>query len=223
MKLIDLTSQTFGKLKVLKRAENRDKRVFWLCKCECGNIKEVSAYNLKSGKIKSCGCLKNYGNLKHGLSKSHLYKTWQKMKNRCYNKNNKDYKYCGAVGIKVCKEWINDFQNFYDWAKNNGYKQDLFIDRIDKSKNYEPSNCRFVTRYEQSRNKSSNKYITFNGKTMTVTDWSLSLGLGIDTVARRLREGWSVERALTEPHNGTKNSNVKSLAQMKRYLTNNYM
>jgi len=203
-KFIDITGQKFGRLTVIKRVEN-DKwnKARWLCKCECGNEVIVVGTSLRSGETQSCGCYMldriKECNTKHSQCSTKLYYVYCDMKERCYRKTKKNYCNYGGRGIGVCEEWLSDFQNFYDWALNNGYQEDLTIDRIDNNGNYEPSNCRWTTRYVQNRNKRSNRYITFEGKTMTLTDWSLYLGFSDDTVRRRLKDGWSVERALTEP------------------------
>lgn len=85
---------------------------------------------------------------------------------------------------------------------NNGYQEDLTIDRIDVNGNYSPENCRWVSRAEQSINKRNNHRITFNGETKTIKEWSDETGLAQDVISRRLnRYNWSVERALTEPLN----------------------
>ena len=116
----------------------------------------ILSNHLKSGKIKSCGCLNKQGNPKHGLRYTRLYRIWINMKTRCYNKNTNRYKDYGARGITICNEWRNDFMSFYNWSMNNGYDENLTIDRINNDKNYEPSNCRWITVKEQNRNKRNN-------------------------------------------------------------------
>lgn len=99
------------------------------------------------------------GYLKHGMAKSRIWNIWTGMRDRCSRPNNKNYQRYGGRGICVCPEWDSDFQNFYDWSMENGYSDDLTIDRIDNDGNYEPSNCRWVTRKEQTRNRSITKTI----------------------------------------------------------------
>lgn len=118
------------------------------------------------------------------------------IKDRCYNKNSKRYKDYGGRGVAVCSEWKNDFQAFYNWSMNNGYKKGLQIDRIDNNGNYEPDNCRFATAKENANNRRSNRYITVNNITHTLSEWCNILNLKYKKVTTRLYRGWSIERAL---------------------------
>ncbi len=161
----DLTGFRFGRLLVIRKVgmQNQGKRgsrSIWLRKCDCGNEKAVIRSSLVSGNTKSCGCLeretKVNTHLKHGMAKSRLWKIWCDMKDRCNNPNNKSYSYYGSKGVKVCDEWLDNekgFINFSYWAKENGYADNLTIDRINTSGNYEPANCRWATRKEQTRNR----------------------------------------------------------------------
>lgn len=159
-KYIDLTGKTFGRLYVVSRLENdKHRKTRWLCQCSCPNKTElnVSGNCLLSENTKSCGCLRIENNrivrISHGKSNSRIYKVWQSMKDRCYNKSCSDYKNYGGRGILICDEWLNNFQTFYDWAIINGYSEVLTIDRKDNDGNYEPSNCRFVDRDTQNKNR----------------------------------------------------------------------
>lgn len=139
------------------------------------------------------------GNFKHGKSHTRLYKTYSNIKMRCYNADNSRYRFYGARGIMMCDEWLNDFQAFYDWAMANGYQENLTIDRIDVDGNYEPTNCRWVTRQSQQNNRRDNHLIEFNGQVHTMAEWARIAGINYHTLAQRVNTyGWSVEKALTE-------------------------
>lgn len=151
----DLVGKEFGNLKVLRNCGSvqvgKSKKVMWECKCLlCGGVTYVVSSKLKEGHVKSCGCLKN----KHGFSRcnNRLYSIWVGMHNRCENPTNKDYINYGARGISVCEEW-SDFLPFYEWAMSHGYEDTLTIDRKDNDKGYCPSNCRWLTRADNNRNK----------------------------------------------------------------------
>jgi len=156
MKKVDLTGKRFGRLLVMSQSiiyGNR-KQIKWDCICDCGNKKTINGESLKNGHSKSCGCFRKEcsPNITHGLSKSRIYRIYRHMINRCYNKNVDNYYLYGARGIVVCAEWM-DFDNFYNWAISNGYKEDLSIDRINVNGIYEPSNCKWSSNNEQARNK----------------------------------------------------------------------
>lgn len=136
-------------------------------------------------------------NRTHGDAKSSLYTRWAQMISRCYNKNNKAYKNYGGRGIKTCERW-KKYENFrHDMGRPPSIKHTL--DRIDVDKDYCKSNCRWTTRYVQSRNMRSNKYLTFKGERKIISDWAVEYGLSRAVLNRRLSLGWSVISALTTP------------------------
>lgn len=149
----NLLGKTFGRLTVvnLDNWYPKLKQSRWICKCICGNEVIVLGNNLKRGIAKSCGCLQkeraSKANTIHGGRGTRLYGIWKGMRQRCNDKNNKNY---GGKGIRICKEWYNDFAIFREWALSNNYKSNLSIDRIDPNKNYTPNNCQWITRVENT-------------------------------------------------------------------------
>lgn len=125
----------------------------------------------------------------HGGKHTRLYNTWCSMRERCKNPHHSDYSRYGGRGIRVCEEWDKDYSIFRDWAMQNGYTDNLTIDRIDNNGNYEPCNCRWVTRREQNRNYSRNHFITYNGETKCLSDWADYFGISRTTVLFRLKQG----------------------------------
>lgn len=201
-KIIDLTGQKFNRLTAIKYMHKKNKKHYWLCKCECGNEIIVRSDMLKNGHTQSCGCWYNETrkmskNKVHGMSKTKLFYVWQGMQRRCYNPNVKEFKNYGTRGITVCQEWLDDFMAFYNWAMANGYKKGLSIDRIDVNGNYEPSNCRWTDMKTQQRNRSNNHLLTFKDKTHCISEWSEITGISQTAIKNRLYRGWSVEKALT--------------------------
>jgi len=207
-KKINLAGRRFGRLVVLHdTGERKNREVVWHCLCDCGNEVNVVGHDLTSGRTTSCGCYKRErvaeANTVHGMAqrgKQHpMYNTWARMIQRCENPNDKPYKYYGGRGITVCEEWHNS-AIFIDWALANGWQKGLTLDRIDNDGNYEPSNCHWVTRKEQARNRRSNRRITFNGKTQTLAQWAEELNIKDKILWNRInRYHWPIERALTEP------------------------
>lgn len=145
----DLIGKRFGKLVVQDdfiRVEGR--RIKWLCLCDCGESKYILRGSLVKGTTNSCGCIvRKIGD----LSKTRIYHTWANMKYRCFNKNSNNYERYGAKGIKVCDEWL-DFMVFYEWSMSNGYTDTMTIDRIDAKLDYKPSNCRWISKSDNTAN-----------------------------------------------------------------------
>lgn len=186
----------FARLEVLGLSDKRDKSrsYYYICKCDCGNIVEVRKDSLFNGRIKSCGCFTKDRMTKHKKCNTRLYHIRNGMINRCENLNSKDYKNYGARGISVCPEWRNSFESFYRWALENGYADNLTIDRIDNNGNYEPSNCRWVDIKTQSRNTRNNHLYTYKGETKTVSEWSEITGIRHDTLLYRIKHNFTEEK-----------------------------
>lgn len=200
----DLTGQKFNMLTVKSFAFIRDSHAYWNCICDCGKESVVCASRLLRGTTKSCGCLgpllsSKRSATKEGFSKTKLHRIYTGMKTRCCNSNSKDYPRYGGRGISICQEWLDDSLKFRDWALSNGYKDDLTIDRIDVNKGYSPDNCRWVSAKKQANNRRNCLFITFEGKTMSASEWCELKGWDRHVIPARLKKGWSLEKAMTTP------------------------
>lgn len=195
-RLIDLTGQKLGYLTVIKRIKNNQYgHTRWLCKCDCGKETVQYSTRIRSGQVKSCGCMRGF---KHGHARSTgsspTYKSWEKMICRCYNKNYEYYNQYGGRGIKVCQRW-HKFENFLE---DMGERlPNTSIDRINNNGNYKPTNCRWSTNKEQSQNTRRNRNFTWKGETYCLAVWCRKLNLKYNKVlCRIIRGGWSYKRAL---------------------------
>lgn len=208
----DKTGMRFGRLTVIEKGEdhihNCRKTICWICRCDCGNYITVMTGNLNGEKhTKSCGCLsdenrkaRNNKYIKHGLCNTKLYHAWNSMKQRCLCETNCNYRDYGGRGITVCDEWKDDFYAFYRWSIANGYSDNLTLDRKDNDGNYTPENCRWVTQKKQSNNRRTNLYLEYNGETHTAAEWGDKLGAKRNCiVSERIKNGWSIEKAVTTP------------------------
>lgn len=197
----DLKGKKFGRLTVIEQQGiNKNRKALWLCVCDCGNSVVLASTALVSNNAKSCGCLRKEKTSErvktHGLSKTRIYTTWSHMKDRCYNPNDAKYKNYGERGITICDEWKDNFQSFFKWSIENGYADNLTIDRIDVNGNYEPSNCRWATAEMQASNRRTSHLITHNGKTQTMKQWANELGIKYSTLAARINVyKWDIEKA----------------------------
>ena len=193
-KRIELSGR-FGRLTIIGFSHiGKSGHVYWDCKCDCGNKLSVRGCHLVNGVTMSCGCLHDELKLKHGKHGTKLYFSWAQMIQRCYNPKNKAYKNYGGREIQTCDSWLT-FDNFYhDMGER---PQNTTLDRIDNERGYFKENCRWATKVEQNNNKRTNNNITFNGKTMTLKQWSDATGINYNTLTKRLNNGWSTKDMLT--------------------------
>lgn len=209
-RLVDLTGRRFGRLLVLRRGENyRCGTPRWACVCDCGNERLVSAGALVRGVTVSCGCHRREKlaearakasavGLTHGMSGSPEYGVWRAMLSRCRNPKVRSYGDYGGRGIKVCERWANSFAAFFaDMGPRPG--PGFEIDRKDNDGDYEPANCRWATKAEQSVNRRDTRLLTHGGETMSLRDWADRTAIPYATIQRRLGRGWSAEQVLTTP------------------------
>lgn len=168
------------------RMEKRVGRI-WSCTCDCGKEFEASTSRIASGGCTECPECATRHNLErasrelrtHGLGnrRNRIYREWCAMKRRCTCPSDTDYKFYGAKGTSVCQEWLNSFPAFYDWAMQNGYTDQLTLDRINCEGNYNPQNCRWVPMSVQSVNRKQARFISVNGLTMCIADWARATGI----------------------------------------------
>lgn len=172
---IDLTDQRFGRWTVIKKASfvgyGKKPCVYWMCRCDCGAIRDVMGSSLRAGVSVSCGCFhqdriaetSKYAHRTHGGSRrDRLYRIWRGMIDRCYYPTHNRYYVYGEKGVYVCEEWKNDYSAFRDWALAHGYDENAkrgkcTIDRIDVDGPYAPWNCRWVDMKIQANNKRNQK------------------------------------------------------------------
>lgn len=199
-RFVNLTGKRYGRLKVLSYHGKKKGHKLWQCLCDCGKITICHGTSLKKGDTNSCGCFRveflAEKRTTHGLTNTPEYMTWTNMKTRCYNTAYHLYPNYGGRGIKVCDRWLNSFESFLEdmGPRPLGTSIDRFPD---KDGNYEPGNCRWATSIQQQNNNSRNKFIEFNGKTMTLAQWSRETGIGIGTIRNRMKSGWPMHLVLT--------------------------
>jgi hypothetical protein len=202
MRTKDLINKRFGKLTVIscegiKPCGNRTS-TYLKCKCDCGKEIEITYSHLLHGPAnKSCGCGLITGVKKHGMWGTSLYKRWKNIVRRCCSVNDKSYVGYGAKGIRICNEW-RDFNNFYKWAMESGYKPELTIERKNVYGNYEPSNCTWATIAEQNRNKTS--IVWYKG--VPLKTYLISIDRASDYMviwSRIKKSGLSVDDAVSKP------------------------
>lgn len=197
-------SDTYEYLTILKtRVEplNKNKGRCCLVKCKCGTVKIVRICDVVSGRLKSCGCLIGESATErqttHGMTGTSTWKSWISMRNRCYRKNLRAYKWYGRRGITVCDRWLHSFENFLNDMGERPIGKSL--DRISSDGNYAPENCRWATPKEQANNTRRNHYIEFNGEILTRQQLCDKYNISLDAFRGRIRKGCSVETAIATP------------------------
>jgi hypothetical protein len=198
--------QRFTRLTVVSLAEPRilkggQRRPQWLCDCDCGARVTVMRADLVSGNTKSCGCLlrdkRPFMRRTHGQRHTPTYDVWNNMKRRCYDPTNHAYRHYGGRGIYVCDPWLESFENF---LRDMGHKPaDRTLGRKDNDGPYTPENCRWETAYEQQANTRRNVWVEFQGERMIMFEAIRRAGLTVGVVYQRLRNGWTLDKALSTP------------------------
>lgn len=201
MKARDLFGKIFGSLTAVSRDFGRKNAVYWNCLCECGEKSCVTRSNLVSGATKSCGCLSKKMSSErlrtHGMTLTRPFKIWDGIKQRCLNPKHLKYSSYGGRGITLPEKWLT-FDGFWE-DMQEGYRDDLTIDRIDNNIGYSKENCRWASMLVQSNNKRNNRFLEFDGKKLTVAQWARETGIKSVTIRARLQKGFNVEEALTMP------------------------
>ena len=203
----DLTGKQFGRLTVIGRDFSTNKEVRWLCQCGCGNpeLISVNTHSLNKGYTKSCGCYRKekakQDSTIHGMTGTKIHNKWLSL----------------IARENVCDEWKQNFMNFYDWAMSHGYKDELFLCRMELDKGFNPDNCIWMTKKEYIR-KNQSKLYTYNGKTITLPEWSELYNINLGTLRHRINTyGMSIEEALTKQikkkHYYTYNDETHSISE----------
>lgn len=213
MKDTDVIGKKFNMLTALSQEPTINYVKKFRCICDCGNYTVVEKSRLINGVIKSCGCLtkksvseraKIHGdNTLNGQKR--LYRIWHNMKQRCKNQNNHNFERYGGRGITFCKEWEN-YKNFKKWSEENGYEENLFLDRINNDGDYCPENCRWVDSDIQMNNTRRNVFVEYKGEKFTLAQLAKKYNLKYSTLQTRIKKlGYSIEKAVETPMSGVWN------------------
>lgn len=199
-RFIDLTGRRFGRMVVVCYAGHRGHSHYWHCRCDCGDVKDAVGNNLKRGLTTSCGCFHKEQasrvNRTHGMRGSPEFGVWCGIRNRCYNPKVDSYCDYGGRGIAVCERWRRSFKAFLaDMGLRPSPRHT--IERLDNSRDYEPTNCVWATPSEQAKNRRTTVFLTHDGVTLCVKDWGSRLHINPGTIANRIRRGYSVADALS--------------------------
>lgn len=192
--------QRYGRLVAVEKVGKKGRAALWSFRCDCGNDHIALANNVRRGICQSCGCAQrkqiSERAATHRMTGSPEHRVWHLMIQRCTNPKATQAIHYHGRGIKVCDRW-RSFENFY--ADMGPRPEGMTLDRIDNDGDYDLGNCRWATNEVQSRNKRSNRWVTFQGKRMCITDALKLVNLDVSSFYARLKKGWSVDRALSQP------------------------
>lgn len=201
---IDRTGHRYGRLTVLRRAENdKHGNTRWECLCDCGTFTVVNSSAFWAGRTRSCGCRFNKRSTTHGLHGTRTYKVWGAMKDRCSNPNNKAYRHYGGRGIKVCERWMK-FENFL--ADMGEVPEGMSIERVDVNGDYCPDNCVWLPLAKQNKNTRTNVRVTYKGREMIALDFAREIGRNRNLIYCWLKQGLTPEQIAAKPTNRRRNS-----------------
>lgn len=219
-KFINHTGRRYGRLVATRYAGSLNRKSRWECLCDCGTTVTVIGSNLQRGTTTSCGCYKREATIKrettHGHSGTSTYNSWCSMIQRCNDPLNAAYHHYGGRGITVCQGWMLVSNFIRDMGER---PQGRSIDRIDNNKGYwcgkceecvqfgRSLNCRWATQAEQMSNTRRTHLLTFQGQTMSVTQWAKEIGITRDALYSRLSKGWPIEKVLSRVPNKSAPSN----------------
>lgn len=198
--MLEITGEVYGRLVAVKPMV-LDREWHWLFRCECGAEKVMPISRVRRGNTRSCGCLHReqvaQRNRTHGLSHRPEHNAWSSMISRCENASVATYRHYGGRGITVCERW----HTFALFIEDMGLRPTPAhsIDRTAVNGNYEPGNCRWATRQEQSLNRTSTAMVTYQGRRMSLVSAAQLCGIEVKPVRSRLRRGWSIDRSLETP------------------------
>ncbi len=208
----DCAGIRYGLLLGVERVgSDRNNQATWLCRCDCGKTTITTAHSLRSGNTRSCGCLRDATAknqmTKHGMYKSPEYTSWKSMVRRCTDEKSAGFHNYGARGISVCDRWLSGFEAFYEDMGDRPTPTHS-LDRIDNDGNYEPSNCRWATPSEQSRNKRQSRLVLFDGKRVHVSELAGLHDIKPGTLWERIKRGWTIEKALSTPPDNRRSDGI---------------
>lgn len=188
---IDMAGQRIFGLMATGETKQKGRELLWECLCDCGSITFFSGSALRSGKVKGCGC--GRGRMKtHGMTGTRLYNIWAGMKDRCLNKKATDYIYYGGRGITVCEGWM-DSAAFFEWAVNNGYQDNLTIERKDNNAGYSPENCCFIPFPEQATNQRKTRIAYVDGLKLSLRQAAKMTGIPYHRLLNKHKKTGSIK------------------------------
>jgi len=216
-KFIDRTGQRYGRLVVLRRADelpaSNGRRVRWLCQCDCGNEKVVTGHALSRAETTSCGCLRKEmtGAKKrtHGMTRTPTYRSWRAAKERCHNPNSSNYPSYGGAGIEMCRRWRDSFETFL--ADIGERPAGATLDRLDQCKGYEPGNVQWATSVEQSVNRGTTRLYRWRGGWMTTREIAEAEDLSFNSLRKVVGRHRTIQDAVAYVRSRKGRSGIQNL------------